>query len=144
MRRGGFANWLQGPAIVDGRRGRARCRFGGRPSTRWLAGNFARCHRAHDVRLHDQVSGTADHQKMFDIVATDQDQTPTSVNGCRIDDGQPGLSTPRCASETICSEAPHQPCGHSDQGQHNQEGNKKSGGQRHFRAKQALTAARHN
>jgi hypothetical protein len=137
VRRGWLADWLQGPAIFDGR-GRAHRGFGGRSSPRGLAGDFARCHRAYDVRLHDQVSRTADHQKMFDIVATDQDQTPTSIDRCRVYDGQPGLSTPRGASETVCSEAPHQPCGHSDQGQHNQEGNKESGGQRHFRAKQAL------
>jgi hypothetical protein len=69
---------------------------------------------------------------MLDIVATDQDQTPTSINRCRVNDGQPRLPTPRRASETVCAEPPHQPCGHSDQGQHNEEGNEESRGQRHF------------
>ena len=75
---------------------------------------------------------------MLDIVTTDQDQTPTSINSCGIDDGQPRLSTPRGASESVCAKAPHQPSGHPDQGQYNQEGNEESRGQRHFRAEQAL------
>ena len=119
-------------------RARAHRRLGGRSSPRWLAGDFARCHRAHDVRLHDQVGGAADHQKMLDIVTANQDQTPTSINRCGIDDGQPGCRPARRASETVCAEAPHQPSGHPDQGQHNQEGNEELGGQRHFRAEQAL------
>jgi hypothetical protein len=109
-----------------------------RSGTHRLAGNFARRYRAHNVRLDNEVSGSADHQKMLDIVAPDEDQPPTSVNRCRVNHGQPRLSTPRGVSEPVCAETPHQPCGDADQRQHNQKGDEKSGGQRHFRAEQAL------
>jgi hypothetical protein len=36
---------------------------------------------AHDRGLDHDVGRAANHQQMFDIVAADQQQTPTSVNG---------------------------------------------------------------
>jgi hypothetical protein len=75
---------------------------------------------------------------MLDIIAPDQDQASTSIDRCRVNDGEARLSTPRSAPKPVCAEAPHQPCGDADQGQHNQEGDEESGGKRHFRAEQAL------
>jgi hypothetical protein len=134
---GRLAYGLQGPPVFDALSG-AHGLLSRRSGTHRLAGNFARRYRAHNVRLDNEVSGSADHQKMLDIVAADQDQPPTSVNRCRVDYGQPRLSSTYRTPETICAEAPHQPCGHSDQRQHDQEGNEESGGQRHLRAEQVL------
>jgi hypothetical protein len=84
--RGRLACRLQGPAIFDGWR-RSYCRLNTCPGTRRLADNFARRHRAYDVWLDDKVGGPADHQKMLYVVAADQDQSATSVNGCCINNG---------------------------------------------------------
>jgi hypothetical protein len=39
---------------------------------------------AHDVRLNNNVGPTADHQKMFNVITTDQDQVSSSVHRSRI------------------------------------------------------------
>jgi hypothetical protein len=47
---------------------------------------FARC-CARDVRLDNNIGPTAYHQKVFNVIATDQDQAPPSVHRCGIDHG---------------------------------------------------------
>ena len=53
----------------------------------------SRC--AHDIGLHHHVGRAADHHEMLDIVAPDQNQAAASVDGCRIDHGEPRLAPTR-------------------------------------------------
>jgi hypothetical protein len=55
--------------------------FSCRRSREW---RFVRC-CAHDVRLDNNIGWTADHQKVFNVIATDKDQAPPSVHRSGID-----------------------------------------------------------
>ena len=55
----------------------------GRPRRQLIASS----HGAHDIGFDDDVSRTADHQEMLDVVAPYQDQTAASVHRGRIDHG---------------------------------------------------------
>jgi hypothetical protein len=94
--------------------------------------------RAHNIRLDDQVAWSTNHQKVFDVVAANQDKAPPSINGCRVDYGKSRLPSARSISEPVCSKASHQPRGEADKRQHHQKGDEKAGGQRHLSAEQAL------
>jgi len=63
---------------------------------------FARC-CAHDVRLDNNIGPTAYHQKMFNVIATDQDQAPLTVHRSGIDHCQPVRS-----GEPLGAKAMHQ------------------------------------
>jgi hypothetical protein len=63
---------------------------------------FARC-CAHDVRLDYKIGPTADHQKVFNVIATDQDQAPLTVHRSGIDHCQPVRSR-----EPLGAKATHQ------------------------------------
>lgn len=45
-----------------------------------------------DAAFHDYIRGSADHDEMFDIVATQQDKLALPVQIEGIDDGKAGLT----------------------------------------------------
>ena len=96
-RRGGrLARWLQRPAVLECR-GRPAGGFS-RSGARGLARDITRRNCTHDIRFHHQIGGPADHQKMFDVVAANQDQAPASIDRCGVDHREPWLtSTGRCS-----------------------------------------------
>ena len=129
-----LAGRLERPGVFQTGRG-ARWRL----DAARLAGYFARAHGAHDIGFDHQVSGAADHEKVFDIVATDQHQAAASIDGGCIDHRQTRLAPPGAnATQTVGAETAHQPGGRADQGQYDQERDEEARSQRHFRAEQGL------
>jgi hypothetical protein len=59
----------------------AGCCFAGRSAACDVAGRKG----AHNIWFDDEVGRSANHQKMFDVVAADQDQPAPSVNGGCVD-----------------------------------------------------------
>jgi hypothetical protein len=128
---------LQGPSVF-GCRGLTRRDLANGRTARLVAQHIASSDRAYNIRFDDKVARPPDHEKVFDIVAANQDKAPPSVDGCGVDYGEPRLPSTRSISKPVCPETPHQPCGETDKGQHHQKGDEKAGGQRHFSAEQAL------
>jgi hypothetical protein len=72
---------------------------------------FAHGAGAHDIRLHHDVSRSANHEQMLDIVAADQEQPASAINGGGIDHSESGLAPTRSrGSEIRGAETPCQPC----------------------------------
>ena len=75
-------------------------------------------HGAHDIGFDDNVGRTADHQQMFDVVASDQHEPPSSVDRGGIDDSQtrhpPALGV---GAEPVGGESADQPGHDADQRQ---------------------------
>jgi hypothetical protein len=114
-----------GPVVRLAKRDRPWQRIGG---SRLACGNcLARRGGAYDVGLDHDVARPADHQQVLDIVATDQDQPTPAVDGGCVDDGKPRLAPARGGGAQVSgAEAPHQPCGQSDQAEHHDEGEQES------------------
>jgi hypothetical protein len=72
----------------------------------------------HDIGLDDDIGGTADHQKMFDIVAPYQHETAATVHGGGIDDRQTRhSSTLGVGAKPVGGESADQPGHDADQRQ---------------------------
>jgi hypothetical protein len=56
--------------------------------------------RANDLRLHDDVVGAANHQEMFDIVASHDDELTLSVERKSVDQPQAWLARLAAAGKT--------------------------------------------
>jgi hypothetical protein len=70
---------------------------------------------AHNVRLDHNIGRTADHQKVLNIIATDDDQAPPSVHRSRFDYRQPGLARTSARSPgSLGTKGAHQPREESD------------------------------
>ena len=66
---------------------------------------------ANNIRLHHNVSRSANHEQMLDVVTADQEQPAPAVNSGRVDNGEPGLApTSSRRPEIRGAEAPCQPC----------------------------------
>jgi hypothetical protein len=72
---------------------------------------------ANDVRFHHDIGRPANHQEMLDVVAPDQDQTATAVDGGGIDHCQARQpSAIRAGADTVVGESANQPDGNATQG----------------------------
>jgi hypothetical protein len=98
---------LQRPiaSLVEGDRARQGIGGGRRASS------FADGAAAHNILLDHNVSRPANDQEMLNIVATDQDQPPPSVNRSGVNHSKPGLAPTRSRGPKVrAAEAPCQPC----------------------------------
>jgi hypothetical protein len=79
----------------------------------WLSPRHSLAHGAgaHDIRLHHDISRSANHEQMLDVVATDQEQPAPAINSGCIDYGKSRLAPTRSrGSEIRGAETPCQPC----------------------------------
>jgi hypothetical protein len=74
----------------------ARHGLGSAVSRRWrIAGGDG--YAAHDIGFDHDVARAADHQEMFDVVAADDDELATAVDGGGIDYGEARLTPAGCS-----------------------------------------------
>jgi hypothetical protein len=74
----------------------ARHGLGSAVSRRWRIAGGDGC-AAHDIGFDHDVARTAYHQEMFDVVAADDDELATAVDGRGIDQGEARLTPTRCS-----------------------------------------------
>jgi len=89
---------------------------------------------AHDVWFNDNVCRPADHQKVLDIVAANENEPPAGVHAGVIDHCEPRLAATRCVAESAAAESANRPSGRPDQSKHNQKSQEETDGEWHFRA----------
>jgi hypothetical protein len=86
------------------------------------------------VYFHDHIGGSADQQKMFDIVATDQNEAAARIDDCRIEYGKTRLaSSPATGGRSACApELPDKPSRQTNQRKNKNESENKSRRQSQF------------
>lgn len=62
----------------------------------WISGRLG----ADDGALNEQIVRPADHQQVFDVVATDDDELAVPVEIVGVDDAEPRLTGPRRAAQS--------------------------------------------